>query len=743
MRKLYSLFGAAALAFASFTASADATVTIYSSNYLYLKVYEGTDNTGTPVPLTSYSTEVTISGDELYMETSNSGWGDPYYFTAVRITPDNDEDQDKTTIKLAREKESCTMTGVVDGYINVQLNQGRKVTVNVDDPELIKVGTSSYNASNADLVEGPNTIVIGTYDGFYMAAATDEWLLTKATRTPAGGEPQDLTISKFTSVNVYSYQVSNGDVYDYELTHIDDLEIPEFQIRVDNPEKVSVQVDYNSKTLEPNTWTTFQALDGTARVTVRFTGDGYQVTNNGVPVTPSYGSYEITAKGGDMIDVQYNFPEVYSTVSVSFADPAGAAGLTAIKYLDEDVDFSEPFQVQNGRKIQYYVNTDDFKFNSVTANGEDITPGYFYKYEDLQINEDTELVFDLEPYPVMTATIKCENFDGLVLKKDDTEIEVTGEETVVTFTEKSRTYSVGPRSGYVFHSAVISGENRDEEFEIGPNSAYALADGDVVTVDITKLDRSNTLVLYLDDIEYFNSSWYYDFNFVTALGEELAGTFKNGYNFIKFDNAEVPLKKVYFYPSSYKTVLLNGEPLEGGSEGSWGGMTYNNVEIADGDVLKMYVRSTPQIKTLTVNADDDAEFVVEQDYATVVDHSMPIEAHNGTHLHIVPTNAEAPVKVYLQGAAQTLAEGDEENLGTELTADENGKFLIELNDHASVVVKKDDSSSISSVVVDGTAVNSDVYTVDGVLVMRNASAKDVEALPAGFYIVGTQKIIKK
>lgn len=740
MRKFYSLFGAAALALASFTASADATVTIYSSNYRNLRVYEGTDNTGTPVTLTDYSTEVTISGDELYMESFGG-----YYFTAARISPDDEADNDKTTIKLAGDKESCTMTGVVSGWINVQLNSGKKVTVNVDDPELIKVGTSSYNANNDYLVEGPNTVILGSWDGFYICAATDEWLLTKVTRTPQYGDPVDVSISKYTYANVYSSDVREGDTFDYELTHIDDLEIPEFQIRVDNPDKVSVQVDYNSKTLESNVWTTFQALDGgSARVTIRFTGDGYQVTNNGVPVNPSYGSYEITAKGGDMIDVQYNYPEVYNTVSVSFSNPEGAAGLTKIVYLDEEVDFSEPFQVQSGRKISYYVNTQDFKFNGLTANGEDVTPSYFYNYEDLRITEDTELVFDLEPYPVLTATIKCENYEGLVLKKGSDIIEVTGEETVVEFTEKNNTYSVAPLTGYVFNSAVISGENREEPIEISQNSGYALKDGDVVTVDLSKLNRDNTLVVYIDDIAYFQSGWYYDFNFVTALNEDLADVLVNGYNFIQFDKAEVPFKKIYFYPSTYKTVLLNGEPLEGGVEGSWGGMTYTNVDFSDGDVLKMYVRSTPELKTLTVNADDDAEFVVEQDYTTVVDHTMPIEAHNGTHMHIVPTNEEAPVKVYIQPAeATTMAEGDEENLGTELTADENGKFLVELNDHTSVVVKKDDSSSISSVVVDGAAVNSDVYTVDGVLVMRNASAKDVEALPAGFYIVGTQKIIKK
>lgn len=53
----------------------------------------------------------------------------------------------------------------------------------------------------------------------------------------------------------------------------------------------------------------------------------------------------------------------------------------------------------------------------------------------------------------------------------------------------------------------------------------------------------------------------------------------------------------------------------------------------------------------------------------------------------------------------------------------------------------DDGGGVAGIGADASA--ADVFSVDGKLVLRNASDSDVKALPAGIYIFGGKKLVVK
>ena len=65
--------------------------------------------------------------------------------------------------------------------------------------------------------------------------------------------------------------------------------------------------------------------------------------------------------------------------------------------------------------------------------------------------------------------------------------------------------------------------------------------------------------------------------------------------------------------------------------------------------------------------------------------------------------------------------------------------MIKIN---SVTKKYDDFTAVENINIEN-AYNGNVYNMQGILVIKNANAEQINTLPAGLYIVNGKKVIRK
>lgn len=126
---------------------------------------------------------------------------------------------------------------------------------------------------------------------------------------------------------------------------------------------------------------------------------------------------------------------------------------------------------------------------------------------------------------------------------------------------------------------------------------------------------------------------------------------------------------------------------------------------------------------------------------TVEDFTSPISDLENTEFTIIAEGDTPTLDVYVQTSDALAA--DAESLGTKIAADDEGNYIVKLTSDLHCYIAKASGSGVEGVAAGKIAENSDVYTITGILVMRNASASDIKALPAGIYVSGGKKIVQK
>ena len=87
-----------------------------------------------------------------------------------------------------------------------------------------------------------------------------------------------------------------------------------------------------------------------------------------------------------------------------------------------------------------------------------------------------------------------------------------------------------------------------------------------------------------------------------------------------------------------------------------------------------------------------------------------------------------------QEKAEVTVDGEKANI------DENGNYVVEVTKDTEIAISE--PSGIENINIEKIA-NSNVYNMQGILIIKNANAEQIDALPAGFYIVNGKKVIRK
>lgn len=253
-----------------------------------------------------------------------------------------------------------------------------------------------------------------------------------------------------------------------------------------------------------------------------------------------------------------------------------------------------------------------------------------------------------------------------------------------------------------------------EEGYNGQYNTYITSEGNVLDIDGSAIVYDNHFIVYVDD-----ASLLYDPTASLSNKSYEYYTVNTGYSSFGYLESEAPFRfGAYAIDYSDGFAYFNNEPMTA-SYGSYSFTPENN------GVYKFYFAAEPSLYTVNFTIEGQAReasaITGKYDIVKDIDFTQPLEALTGTGINIYGNNLTVKVN------------------DTEIPCiDDMYSFTVQEN--SNVVISRD-QVGIEGINADAKANN--VYNLQGILMIRNASEAQIQALLAGMYIINGKKIIKK
>lgn len=449
----------------------------------------------------------------------------------------------------------------------------------------------------------------------------------------------------------------------------------------------------------------------------------YSVKLNDVAQTDSYGRYYVTVADGDKLDIAANFPVIPASITFSYgANEAEVLGCISVKVNGVDVtDFDgKNLSVMMGDKVTLIGNTDLYNFNySITVNG---ASQYFYGNYEFTVSAETNTVevnaTKYTTYNVSLTVDTPENIEAYA-GNSNTPISLTaGEVATVALSSNSDYINVSPTADCSIVSIKVNGTEYGKENGYGTSSTTIsnLKENDQIIITTKKISRDKSATIWVDDIsatQYGYSCYRYsDRENVTLISNEEVA--------INFDDSDNPYYMSFYVPTCC-AIFQNGVYNVPQYEGS----TTYYITFADGDALKIYLANEPQKYAVSFTQNvADAIASVSTDGQAYANWSTGFTALNGTKVAVSIADEKAEV----------IVDGEKAEI------DVNGNYIIEITKDTNIVIS--DASGVENINIEKIATKN-VYNMQGILIIKNANAEDINTLPAGLYIIDGKKIIRK
>ena len=194
----------------------------------------------------------------------------------------------------------------------------------------------------------------------------------------------------------------------------------------------------------------------------------------------------------------------------------------------------------------------------------------------------------------------------------------------------------------------------------------------------------------------------------------------------------------YTYTKTFPFVYINGVRTE--SPLSEDGYTYNHLgypgldEFPNNSVLKIF-RNEPALYEVSFRLGEGVEVkdVVTDGYTAVESVAEPLTLFQNTALSFALPALENERQSYVM----TLNDED-----VEVPADGKFSYKVDADKAFDISIYTEPEDGISNVNGEAAA-NTNVYNLQGILMIRNASKEQISNLPEGLYIVGDKKVIVK
>lgn len=604
------------------------------------------------------------------------------------------------------------------------------VTINVDDPSRVTV---KVNYTEQEIVQGDNSFDVPEYMPVSIEAK-DGYFLTSVVRKSTSANEN---IYYMKSCNIYVSSSHEGETWTVTSVNADDARDGSCQIWVDDASKVRITRSSTSASVDNlvnGEWVDVKYIKASELPlqigSVDYSTPLYQVKLDGETVEPQYGSFSVTPGENSKIEIFANYPDEDVAVKFSYANEESKGFITGVKVDGTDVTNynDEDFTVKLGKKIEITGNTTDYKLNSFTVNGRSES---FYGSYQFTVSGETAITVDAQKYAMVNATLDIDNPDNVVVYKgysyDNTVItDLKAGENAIELSEKNPNISIKANSGcYITSVTSVTGEGDDantETYSADYNNSYniTVAEGMVIKVVSGAITRDKTAMIYVDDVT--KAEHGHSFSRSDRSSIDLA----NGYNEIEFYDGDIPAM-ISFYGSPSVSAYKNDELI---SPDYTGGTSYTLNELADGDVVKVFLAGAPSTYNVTFDVTGSAAnaTVTRDKIKAVEDWNAGFQTLQGTEVSI------------------KAAEGYnmEASIGEDvLTPDESGNctFTVDADTNVKVVISS--TSGIKDISNGNAGGNGDIYNLQGVLLKKGAASVDAENLPAGIYVINGKKVVKR
>ncbi len=597
------------------------------------------------------------------------------------------------------------------------------LTVNVDDASRVKIAIDYVEQT---IVTGDNVFEYDPNSYAYMeiTGKNGDYGITKVHAKYADAAEEDVYMwGGKAGISMSAY--GNGAVYTVTSFSYAELRTATCTVNVDDASKVSFQRGGSTVELVngDNTIAFIPEGSNAESFSIRgMSGQLYQVLVNGTKASTDYsGTYSIQPKAGDVIKIEANFPDVNVPVVFEAVNEGTEGFVTNVTVDGVAVDhLVENFTVKLGSTLEWTPNESDYKLNTIWLNG---TESYLYECRSITVLTEDSIVikYDATKYASFNITVNIDHADRITLYKkvNYSSVEITGLVDGANTIELSEACS-----GLSFK---VLGGCWVESFKDAEGTEYKdysssymdipVAEGKVFTIVTGAVDRHSQFIFYIDE----PAQCQYGGNLTLA-----ADNYQNQTTPILFQDGNGDPLAGGYYPIAFDPTFDNPMQIN-----CWGNtnspIVYQNDTLvkydysprftaADGDVVKVFLVGAPDTLDVTFEAAEGCAFAdVVRDVILPVDASATTSVLTGTQIAFQVTGA---TYVYVNGTAITA---------------EDGIYTVTIKEDTKIVA----SVNALTTAIDNVeaALNSNVYTLQGVLLIQDATEAQINALPAGMYII--------
>lgn len=438
--------------------------------------------------------------------------------------------------------------------------------------------------------------------------------------------------------------------------------------------------------------------------------------------------WQLQISPDDEIEITVDFPA--GDINLKFNLPEGcedavtevlADGIPLTGYL-------EGCKVRCGAIVKVTYDSEQFNIKDIRINNQKI-----YEFNKVTVGpEDAVFNLDVARWPVYEVSLDVDDPDNMTVSVGSKNVPLVKGLNRFGVTEKNGGFGVKrEKDSYIRSVTDWMGNNVYVDSRVSSGvSSIRFTDSQKTDpapekfhykVESAKIVRQTRIITYLHEDEAYTYSTY-----IYNRQNERIDTLKKDYGYLMIDpQAELPLDFTFggWGPDgAYDHYMVLNDMEWAGTSG------FNFADLKEDDVLKYYPYIPDVYEVVFKSSVPDKKLVrVITDKVRVrTDWEDGLFLYPGTEVRVNPGQDNVQVKV----------DGDL------ITPDENGDCVFRVNKDMSVVMALDPNVGVAQTVCpEETLMN--VYNSQGLLVVKGVPESFVESLPAGLYIVGGRKVIKK
>lgn len=631
------------------------------------------------------------------------------------------------------------ITGETTYRFAVKANPVYDVNFKVNNPGSAQV--SINNGASEILTETDNIkkVVVKQEEGStqMILSAAGDYGIKSVKRIVDGQEPFEES-QQWNKYYLYFKPDYGNCTYEIETVSKDELRTASCTVNIDgNADNIKITRNYveitdlvngdNTIKFNPN-----DSQEQYLQIATRDSSPFYQILVNGVKQS-SYSAYSYSVQVSDqaVVEVKTLLPDTPAKLTFEFVNEGTEDFISSISVDEEDIDlssidFNDGLEVKRGAYVKMLFNTEKYKVNGIYVDNESQWSTYSWTNTVL---DDKAFKFDVETYPTYTATINVDKPDFVCIRINSASygdiFRIQPGKNDFSYTGYSApTLYILPNNGGEIVSVKANG--LDVKLDDYYNTyGVDIEEGMTIDIEANGPERDNT-AMFWSDIKPADTNTYR-----IAMGStnnELGYTFYpidtdinyiGGYHTFNFTDSENPFRVVYSASYGYTLdpkIFLNNEEVS---------LTENGyiIQASQGDVVKVFIyKDSPA--TCAISFDVPAEIAND---ITVTSDRVRNEAAYTTGVNV------------LEGAEITIASSENANIkgvtvdGTAIDPNDDGSYTFAASANHNVVI----NAESGIIAIEGDNASSEIYNLQGIRV-----GSDLNALPAGIYIVNGKKILK-